>query len=192
MVKHDKFTVNLTSRNTNQRRAGTVLTQQQGDTPDENVPQSLIPGNDGQTHNVRCFNCNKWGHYASICTEPQRRTGFSSLIYGSILTQERTRTTIPHDWVLLDSCSTDCVFKNPNLVSSITKCTPQEELEMYTNGGSLVYRHMGQFNFLPLSVYFNDQSIANILSLKQVINLPGVSIAVENGPDPAIVLKYKG
>ena len=59
MVKYDKSTVNSTLRNTNQRRAGTVLTQQQVDTPDENAPQSLTPSNDEQTHNVRCFNCNK-------------------------------------------------------------------------------------------------------------------------------------
>ena len=120
----------------------------------------------------------------------QRRSGFSSLIYGSILTQDRiTHTTIPHDWVLLDSCSTNCVFKNSSLVSSITKCTPHEELEMHTNGGSLIYRHMGQFNFLPLNVYFNNQSIANILSLKCVMDLPGVSITMENGHNPAIVLQ---
>ena len=51
---------------------------------------------------------------------------------------------------------------------------------------------MGQLNFLPLNIYFNDQSIANILSLKRVMDLPGVSIAMENGHDPAIVLQYRG
>ena len=47
MVKYNKSTVNSTSRNTNQGRAGTVLTHQQVDTHDENAPQSLTPGNDG-------------------------------------------------------------------------------------------------------------------------------------------------
>ena len=63
-------------------------------------------------------------------------------------------------------------------------------MEIHTNGGSLVYKHMGQFNFLPLNVYFNDQSIANILSLKRVMDIPGVSIAMENGCKSALVLHY--
>ena len=48
---------------------------------------------------------------------------------------------------------------------------------------------MGRFNFLPLNVYFNDQSIANILSLKRVMDLLGVSITMENGNEPAFVLQ---
>ena len=63
---------------------------------------------------------------------------------------------------------------------------------MHTNGGSLIYRHVGQFNFLPLNVYFNSQSIANILSLKRVMDLPCVSIIMENGYEPALVLQYMG
>jgi hypothetical protein len=33
---------------------------------------SLIPGTDGETHhNIKCFNCNKKGHYASSCPEAE-------------------------------------------------------------------------------------------------------------------------
>ena len=63
---------------------------------------------------------------------------------------------------------------------------------MHTNGGSLIYRHVGQFNFLPLNVYFSDQSIAKFFLIKRVMDLPCVSITMENGHEPALVLQYMG
>lgn len=63
---------------------------------------------------------------------------------------------------------------------------------MYANGGLIVYRHTGFFMYLPLQVYHNDRSIANILLFKDVMSLPGVTVHMENGDDPAFILHYRG
>ena len=67
--------------NNHPRRQGVVFTQQG---TQDNLPPSdqrdLVLGTDGRTFNVRCYNCDKWGHYASSCSEEQRRVGFSSLM----------------------------------------------------------------------------------------------------------------
>ena len=191
MAKYDRNTINTTHRPYNQRRSGTVLAQT-NDTG-ENQQRSTIAGTDGRTHaDIKCFNCDNMGHYASNCPNPQRRPGFNSLIYGYIMTQKQNKSTIiPSDWILLDSCSTDCVFKDPSIVSNIVKCAPEDELEMRTNGGSVTYKHTGHFKYLPLKVYFNNKSIANILSLKHVMSIPGAEIKMENGPNPSFLLNIK-
>ena len=73
--------------NNHPRRQGVVFAQQ--GTQDNLLPsdqRDLIPGTDGQTFNVRCYNCDKWDHYALSCSEEQKRVGFSSLMCGCAFT----------------------------------------------------------------------------------------------------------
>ena len=163
-----------TKKTNNSNQHGVVLAQQCSPaSEDNNTPRTLIPGTDSQTFNVLCYRCNKWGHCASSCNEPDTRLGFSSLQHGFILAQseQAPTSTIPKDWILLDSCSTDCVFNDHSLLNNISPCTQQEKLKIYTNGSSLTYDHMRVFKYLPLPGYYNPDSIANILSLKDVLDL---------------------
>ena len=194
MVKTSANQQSIKKTNNNNRH-GVVLAQQCSPaSEDNNTTRTLIPGTDGRTFNVLCYRCNKWGHYASSCNEPDTRVGFSSLQHGFILAQSEQAPTsiIPKDWILLDSCSTDCVFNDHSLLSNISPCSQQDKLKIYTNGGSLTYDHIGVFKYLPLTSYYNPDSIANILSLKDVLALDHCQVSIDQGPRPAFVLTFDG
>ncbi len=111
MVKFDSKSNLLSHRQNNPRRSSTVLVQQSQQDHPEISDRQLVPGSDGRTFNIKCYNCENFGHYASNCPEPSRRTGYSSVHVGFILSQQKQgQATIPNNWILLDSFSTDSVF----------------------------------------------------------------------------------
>ena len=72
--------------------------------------------------------------------------------------------SIPNTWVLLDSQSTVNIFKNPVFLKNIRK-SPSGHLRVLTNGGVCTLHLIGDLpNFS--TVWFNPQSLANILSLR--------------------------
>ena len=93
-------------------------------------------------------------------------------------------------WILLDTCSTVSVFMNQSLVTKI-KPIP-DPMTIITNGGSETFDKLATCNFLPIEVHFNQSSLANILSLKDVANLEGASITMDTTVERAINLNYNG
>ena len=181
--------------NNNNKQHGVILAQQcSPSSEDTSTPRTLIPGTDGRTLNVLCYRCNKWGHYASSCTEPGTRVGFSSLQHGFILAKSEHAPTsiIPKDWIILDSCSTDCVFNDPELQSNVTPCPQNDRLKIHTNDSSLVYNKVGLVKHLPLQGYCNPASIANILSLKHVLSLDHCHVSINRGSNAAFILLFNG
>ena len=57
---------------------------------------------------------------------------------------------------------------NKELVENITACKDTEVTRVYTNGGHVDYTHKANLQILPFEVFFNESSMANILSLKDV------------------------
>ena len=53
-------------------------------------------------------------------------------------------------WILLDSYSTDTVFKYPDLVANIRTGSADEELRILTNGGSVTCKNIIDCKLLPL------------------------------------------
>ena len=107
--------IQTTSNNSNPRgrRNGISLLQRNKPSAEQNVP-----GIDGRTFDVICYNCNRRGHYASSCPNPNTTVGISNLQYGYILTQTLNKEgLIPPDWVLLDTCSTDNVVHDSSLLT---------------------------------------------------------------------------
>jgi len=60
-----------------------------------------------------------------------------------------------------------CVF-NKNLVKNITAYKNNEVTRVYTNGGHADYNRKAKLQILPFEVLFNESSMANILSLKDI------------------------
>ena len=65
------------------------------------------------------------------------------------------------------------VSNNSNLVTNIRHCSNQNVLTAYTNGGVQKYVRL-----LPITVYFKESSMATILSLESVSDIPGAKITM--------------
>ena len=77
-------------------------------------------------------------------------------------TKEFTQAT----WILIDIGSTFNSVCNADLLHDVVPCAPMRSL---SNGGSLMYNKSGHLSLLPyLEVYYNPDSIANLLSMAYV------------------------
>ena len=83
----------------------------------------------------------------------------------SFLQETVTHDTIPDTWILLDSQSTMSVFKNPNFLENIRE--NNSSIMVITNGGEQTSSLVGNINNFGI-VWYNPESIANILSLAEV------------------------
>ena len=54
------------------------------------------------------------------------------------------------------------------IVSRVTVIPPEEYLRVYSNGCHMDYTMRGILGIFPMEIYINDNSMANILSLKEV------------------------
>ena len=186
MIKHTTPLQVTQGQPNNRRRQAVTLVQ----ATDEDGTTGMIPGTDGRTFDVQCFNCNQRGHYAANCPEPNSRTGISNLQYGNVLTQVQDwKGMIPHDWILLDTCSTDNVISNADLMKEVRSCNDEEMLKIYTNGGSLSFEEVGPLKHFPMDGYFNPRSIANVLSLKAVSDLEGFHLIMNTKDHPGIYVE---
>lgn len=70
-------------------------------------------------------------------------------------------------WILLDSQSTHSIFNNPSLIRNIRHCG-HGSLTMYSNGGKQTTVLVGDYLPLGVTVWYNLESLANILSLSEV------------------------
>ena len=105
---------------------------------------------------ICCDNCDESGHYGNKCPKPKRRNaesdgpsatisdnGIAMLLF--IKEQEDIEdeietmftqlmmTSVPKNWVLLDSQSTVCVFRSSKYLTNI--CEGTKRLRLITNGG---------------------------------------------------------
>ena len=108
---------------------------------------------------------------------------------GVSLTQQH-HSIINPNWILLDTCSTDNVFCNENLVSDIHTCNLGEELTVVTNGGFCTYNQVGRCDIFPVEVHFNSNSLANILSFNMISNIPGVHITTNTSIDDSFTVHF--
>ena len=105
-----------------------------------------------------------------------------------ILCAQGNDFNIPLNWILLDTCSTCDVTNNPALVNDIRACKPNDRLTAYTNGGKQVYDQIANLNILPITVHFKKSSMATILSLKTISNIPGARLYLDTAANKDIKL----
>ena len=133
-----------------------------------------VPGTNGVLdEGVTCYRCNGTGHYA--CDRPVDHSAASSattlLQRGLMLAQGHTG--IDPSWILLDSQSTISVFQNADMLRNIR---PSDHVHRaVTNGSFQESTLVGDFPNLG-EVWFNPNSIANILSLSHVRKVCSVTM----------------
>ena len=96
--------------------------------------------------------------------------------------------TIPESWLILDTCSTCNVAKNPNFVIHIKECKTDERLTAYCNGGKQKYNLIAKLILFPIDVHFKHDSMANIVSMKTVTGIGGVRVTMDKARDENIVV----
>src|SRR5210317_1268682 len=143
---------------------------------------SFICGTNGTfIPRITCHLCKLKGHYKSMCPirrdeqgnkleedgsteqaagQEVRSTHFRS----EILLNQHGVAHVNPNWILLDSESSEHIFCNERLVRTNVRETPDGEvLRMHSNGGHLDTNTRADFG--AIEVWFNKNSLANILSL---------------------------
>ena len=126
---------------------------------------------------IAFFGCHGFGHYAGEC-QYQTWMGINCAHIICILTQDRKMAIIQKSWILLDTCSAVSVGNNGNFLIGVRDCQPDEVLTAITNGGSQFYKQLANLATFPITVHFKHDSIANILSFKDVSSIPGTRITI--------------
>ena len=140
-------------------------------------------GRDGKTYsNVKCHGCQEFGHYKNQCPKAKQVT------LTQFVLNQKEMEDINSNWILLDSCSTVSVYKNKNLVNNIKACGKNEELHIITNGGSQTFPYTATDKLLNIPVHYEPNSLANILALSDVADIPGARITMDTNLDRAILL----
>ena len=76
--------------------------------------------------------------------------------------------SVSPNWILLDSASTVDLFCNPEFLQSREQSV--DGCEIVTNGGSMEVYEQGYLPLLDKTVWFDQDSMANVLSLSSVMN----------------------
>lgn len=147
--------------------------------------RGTVAGTNGIMHDgITCYNCQSIGHYAGDCPHgATKTTGTTLRQYAYMLAQQSGKHDIDPDWILLDSQSTISVFRNANMLSNIRRSP--HVLWALTNGGHQDSNMVGDFPNLG-EVWFNSESIANILSLAKVRKV--CRVAMDLTAEPAMLV----
>lgn len=145
---------------------------------------NIITGTDGATHSgITCFSCNANGHYASSCPSAVSLVQYAVTLTQVTTGEQQSFGSIPKHWILLDSQSSISVFNNPHMLTDI-RVSPQH-IVVKTNGGIQTSTLIGNLKNLG-QVWYNPDSIANILSLADVSRVCRVTMDTNVTPEMVV------
>ena len=160
-----------------------------------NTDNLVASVNGSYRKNITCYNCQNPGHYSNEClyVEAKSSSGGVNLLMRAVLLTQNDPSVgeINPSWVLLDTCSTASVSGNPNLVSNIRPCDPDDGIHIATNGGGMEYDSIADLDLFPVPVHYNPDSIATILALKDVASIPGCYLTMDTRVARQIVVCFE-
>ena len=95
-------------------------------------------------------------------------------------------------WLLIDAYSTSSVGKNPDMFKKISECLEEERLNVVKNGGNKAFNEIGEYGLFPIEAHFNLHTMAKMVALKDMTNVPGVRITMDSSKQHAIAVDYEG
>ena len=63
---------------------------------------------------------------------------------------------------------------------------------MVTNGGNKAFNDIGEYEIFTIEAHLNLHSMANIVALKDMVDVPGVRITMDRSKERAITVEYQG
>ena len=85
---------------------------------------------------------------------------------GEVFMSENGPASLPHTWLLIDSCSTVDIISSPELLHGIHKVP--NPIRVRCNAGITVLDQMGYLGDYPLPVWYNPDGSANIMSMYNI------------------------
>jgi len=165
--------------------------------------KKAVPGTDGLIHaHIKCFACQKQGHYSNKCPHSMLQHGEPASLKGGdanseshedeevsgslgfgfmqvCMTQKSRYEGLNQDWILLDTQSNVDIFCNKELLTNVHKI-PGPGLHLRYNGGTMVTNMVVDTPNYG-TVWYHHRSLANILSFANVRKRFSVTMAT--GPD---------
>ena len=99
---------------------------------------------------------------------------------------------ITSTWLLLDTCYTSSVSNHPYTFKNIWECLEQDILNVVFNGENKTLNEISEYELFTIEAHFNLHSIANIVALMGVADVPGVRIIMDSSNQRAITWDYQG
>ena len=127
-----------------------ILRRREEETPDQGLESDGVSfAQNGQWRdlsNIRCYSCQQMGHYANTPECPNYKANQNqsnnsnvgnnsgtpqggSSVNALMFTFSQSRKSIPSDWILLDSQSTDDIFCNHKLVMNIRRVKDRMKIQ---------------------------------------------------------------
>ena len=120
------------------------------------------------------------------------RNSVHLLQVGIMLTQTGEGEAIDPNWILLDTCSTDSVFRNKSFLDNVKNCKKDDVLNIISSGGMVSYDTTGTFKLFNMPVYYNPNTLANVISFKQLARMDGVRITTDTAVEKAMFVHING
>ena len=152
------------------------------------INRNPVPIIYGTNIDAECYYCNVPGHLSNNCTGVPvevsinrgaggrgsgGKTGTGTCHIRFVLAQHDDYI-IPYTWLLLDTCYTSSVGKNPDMFKNIREFLEEERINVVTNSGRKSFNEIGKYELFPVEAHFNLKSMSNIVALKDTANVPGV------------------
>ena len=91
---------------------------------------------------------------------------------------------IPEEWLILDSASTNSVFKTCKFLNDIVARDDEECMNLISNGGgSMGYYLKSTIKMFPLEVFYDEKSLSNIMLLFDFVKVPEIIVTMDNRKD---------
>lgn len=90
-----------------------------------------------------------------------------------------------------NTCSVYNVAKDPDLITNIRDYKEKESLTTYTNRGVQSYNQLINLILFPLELHLKEDLMANILSLKSVVDIKGLRNTMDTSICISITVAFK-